>query len=227
MAVKPAYTSNEIAPLLGITRQGVEHRAHAEGWKFQQRKGRGGGREWLLDGMPEQTRLTIAAALVRGMVGEPLEARALVDVGQMPERAGAKDRAEARALVSRMAQEFHRGSGKARTIAYTIFASRYNDGEISVVWWVRAALPRLCASSLVNWERTLKASGVAALGGAYGAHRKGKGIFDANEEVQTFSLGHIFDFPHASARQLQKGLKARFRNAPDVRLPRCAAYKCG
>ena len=59
--MKEAYTTQELAPLLGMTRQGVDCRAKREGWQSRPRAGRGGGREWLVDSMPESTRLAIAA----------------------------------------------------------------------------------------------------------------------------------------------------------------------
>ena len=46
--MKEAYTTQELAPLLGMTRQGVDCRAKREGWQSRPRAGRGGGREWLV-----------------------------------------------------------------------------------------------------------------------------------------------------------------------------------
>ncbi len=59
---KSAYTNQEIAVLLGISPQAVWQRAKKEGWESRPRKGRGGGKEWLLSSMPESTRLAIRTA---------------------------------------------------------------------------------------------------------------------------------------------------------------------
>lgn len=57
MAIKEVYTSQEVAQFLSLTRQGVEWKANAERWQSQKRVGRGGGKEWLLSSMPEETRV--------------------------------------------------------------------------------------------------------------------------------------------------------------------------
>ena len=63
--LKEAYTTRELAPILGMTRQAVEYRAKQENWEKRPRCGRGGGVEWLANKkMPEATRAAIAAALV-------------------------------------------------------------------------------------------------------------------------------------------------------------------
>ena len=50
MAIKDAYTSNALATILKITRQGVEWRASSEAWRFRPRAGRGGGRSKVIAG---------------------------------------------------------------------------------------------------------------------------------------------------------------------------------
>ena len=63
MAVKEAYTTRELAGLLGFsTIRSVLLRAEREGWQSRPRKGRGGGKEWLVSSMPEATRRAIQTA---------------------------------------------------------------------------------------------------------------------------------------------------------------------
>lgn len=62
MALKEAYTSQALAPLLGLTRQGVDAQAKSGGWQFRPRKGRGGGKEWLVSSMPEATQRALQTA---------------------------------------------------------------------------------------------------------------------------------------------------------------------
>ena len=57
--LKEAYSSQEIADLLGMTRQGVDYRAIQEGWHKQKRKGRGGGRVWTASTFPVGMQLAI------------------------------------------------------------------------------------------------------------------------------------------------------------------------
>lgn len=60
-----AYTTRELAPLLGIQDRAVRMRAAREGWTSRPRKGRGGGNEWLIASMPKATREAIAAGMLR------------------------------------------------------------------------------------------------------------------------------------------------------------------
>ncbi len=69
--VKNLYTRKELAELLGLgALTSVTRRAKKEGWLSQARNGQGGGKEWLLESMPEPTRQQIALALMRE-AGEP------------------------------------------------------------------------------------------------------------------------------------------------------------
>ena len=63
MAVKEIYTTRELAGLFGFsTMRSVFLRAEREHWQARERAGRGGGKEWLLSSMPEETRLAIRMA---------------------------------------------------------------------------------------------------------------------------------------------------------------------
>lgn len=60
--IKEAYTTQELAPLLGMSRQGLDKQAKREGWQSRPRSGRGGGNEWLVSSMPQELRLAIGYA---------------------------------------------------------------------------------------------------------------------------------------------------------------------
>ncbi len=63
MALKEAYTTTELMILLGLSfASSIIRRAKRERWQAQERSGRGGGKEWLLSSMPEETRVAIRAA---------------------------------------------------------------------------------------------------------------------------------------------------------------------
>lgn len=63
MALKDAYTTRELAEVFGYsTTRSVFLRAEREAWQFRKRAGRGGGKEWLVSSMPEETRLVIRTA---------------------------------------------------------------------------------------------------------------------------------------------------------------------
>ena len=63
MALKDAYTTRELAEAFCYsTTRSVFLRAERETWQFRKRAGRGGGKEWLVASMPEETRLAIRTA---------------------------------------------------------------------------------------------------------------------------------------------------------------------
>ncbi|SNR95808.1 putative transposase [Humidesulfovibrio mexicanus] len=55
MSALEAYSSAELAPLLGIDARNVRERAKRESWQARPRRARGGGSEWLLASMPKAT----------------------------------------------------------------------------------------------------------------------------------------------------------------------------
>lgn len=59
------YTTRDLAQILGITERAVQLRAGREEWRSVPRKGRGGGRLWLVEDMPAATRDQIASSLLR------------------------------------------------------------------------------------------------------------------------------------------------------------------
>lgn len=63
MALKEAYTTRELAKLFGYsTMRSVFLRAEREHWQARERAGRGGGKEWLVSSMPEETRIALRTA---------------------------------------------------------------------------------------------------------------------------------------------------------------------
>ena len=62
MALKEAYSALELAKILPLTDRAILFRAEREDWTSRPRSGRGGGKEWLVSSMPEETRIAIRAA---------------------------------------------------------------------------------------------------------------------------------------------------------------------
>ena len=209
-AAQTAYSGQKLAQFLGITERAVQIRAKRENWQSAPRPGRGGGSLWLLTSMPEKTRLAIAAAVVAQMAKEAERPSKTQTVNTISKLTPSKqDRAEARAMAVQMARRFAEQSGQSRTVAYEVFAWRYNSGELlSVPLWVRETLPQLCRASLCNWENFLLKEGLERLGGKHGQHRKGTGAVE-QPYVLGYCLAHIYKFPHARASQIYKSLEAR------------------
>ncbi|MEG2172345.1 MAG: transposase [Desulfovibrionaceae bacterium] len=216
MEVKNAYTTKELAYLIGVAQQNVHARARRESWQSQPRAGRGGGHEWLLSSMPTDTRQDIATAIATAIAQESAASTPRISpevftvntLTDIPEHK--RERASARALLVRMAQEFGAASGTPRTVAYEVFAHEYNAVAIAVPEWVRALVRHICRASLCNWEDALCAQGLAALAGKQGQHRKGKGLIDANPSMAKCIIADIVQYYSISAASVLEGLKARF-----------------
>lgn len=210
--VKTAYTTHELAQLLGITERSVVRKADRENWQSVPRPGRGGGSLWLLTSMPEKTRLAIAAAVAARVAKAQAQdaPRITPDVftvntlANVPEKR--RQRAGARALLVNMAREFAAASGSARSTAYDVFAHEYTRGAIAVPAWVREQLPRTCRASLVGWETSLGSEGLAALAGKHGQHRIGTGIIDATPGMADVVIAHIIKYYEVAAEEVLDAL---------------------
>ena len=62
MAMKDAYSTQELAILLCLVVSSIIRKARDENWGWRKRPGRGGGKEWLVSSMPEATQASITAA---------------------------------------------------------------------------------------------------------------------------------------------------------------------
>ncbi|NLW80730.1 MAG: putative DNA-binding transcriptional regulator, partial [Desulfovibrionales bacterium] len=56
-----SYTTAQLAEALGIKPQSVDYRVKKEGWQFQRRKGKGGGRLFTLPNLPQDVRDAVLA----------------------------------------------------------------------------------------------------------------------------------------------------------------------
>ena len=105
------YTTAEIADALGIKTQSVDYRVKKEGWSFEPRPGKGGGRLFALSDLPEDVRLSIAAKqcpLIPAPITPELEeglAATMRLSGKM------KSRSEARTSILALCQAFTAKAG--------------------------------------------------------------------------------------------------------------------
>ncbi len=71
--VNITYTTQELIGMLSVNTSTITRRAKREGWAFQPRPGRGGGKLWVVGSMPESTREQISASLAERMKAEQPE----------------------------------------------------------------------------------------------------------------------------------------------------------
>ena len=210
MAVKDAYSTKELAALLGLVISSVTRKAVSEGWQSRPRPGRGGGNEWLVASMPECTQVAIRTAEERAAVAampvvpevlpaytpDPLSSPAILDDKR-------RYHALAKGDLLRLYLDWQRKHGTT-TAQKDAFIWAYNGGA-----WpkIRAELGEVSWKSLERWKLEQKRAGsVLALVEKYGlAHR---GRTQLTNQHKTIILGHILN-PTAPAvsqaiREVQK-----------------------
>ncbi len=221
-------TAKRIATALRITRQACQERAGKESWSFEEAACRGGKRRlYLLAGLPSDVREALgrvaaseaAAAGRREGLKLKLEQEAAEAVADAARQEGlakfvrmggkAKARAEARATLLAAFDEFIRTTGLPPSTARHVFSVQYRDSVIQIDAEVRALLPKVCATSIGNWQKAIAEKGVSRLAGNFG-HRKGTGKIDRNPEIAEFIKGELYESPGINAKRVLKGIETRF-----------------
>lgn len=234
------FTTAQLAGLPGMpgTRYRVGVRAQAEGWRSRIRDGRGGGLEYHLESLPEETRAhlfvhplpeapaSLAAAAGRAE-GKKLRLQADIDaaiewaarqrglaaVGGLTGKR--RDRLDARMAVMRAAREFCTAHGGSVSDALTEFSARFNAGEIRIDEDLQGEIRSVSPQTLWRWQKVLRTEGAVGLTGDYGK-RKGASLIDGNPAMVEVLLGMLHDHPHTHARNLHRALQVRF---PGQKLP--------
>ena len=185
MAMKDVYSTQEIAALLGITRQSVEKRAAREGWQFRPRSGRGGGKEWLVASMPEATRIQIARAVTESSVPVPITSDDVV----IPDWANSIGMARFRLVMEW--REYCAKSRQTKAEASATFELSYRTGHLLPK--VYEQLGDVSVKTIYRWDKALRENGddYQALCDKRGAWTKGgpKGLGQVGEEAEELLLG--------------------------------------
>lgn len=240
--MKDWYSSRELAGLPGMpgTVQRVNARAERDNWLSQQRQGKGGGREYHISALPEETRRHLLKAAGNTKTETLSETKragyvtgqkmVLADRFQQESEwrqrqlslaasntltGAAAQRDTAKHLILAEFATYRKTVGERPHIGLE-FAGAYNRGEIDVPPWVKALIPAFSLSSLHAWQRKIRAG--QHLAGRYG-HRKGAGKIDSQSEVRDLIIAILVEKPHASARHLYQAMEARFSARADVQLP--------
>lgn len=213
MAIKEAYTTKELISLLMVeVHSSVARRASRESWQSRPRTGRGGGREWFVSSMPEETQLALRVAEERKSLvlvtdqaaqipavpfGDSRLSQAILDDKR-------RYRALAKADLVRKYLEWQRKHG-ANTHQKCAFMDAYEGGA-----WPKLKEElgsKVSWKSLERWKLEQSRAGtVLALADKRGIAHRGRTLL--TDEHRTLILGHILN-PNAPAvgqcvRQIQK-----------------------
>lgn len=197
MAIKDAYTTLEGSSLLGIAPKNLIKRAHRENWQSRPRSGRGGGKEWLVSSMPEDTRLAIQVAEEKTALAESEPSPALPALSATTQAAimddSRRNKALARADLVRQYLSWLRRFGYGKKQRQD-FITAYMAGtwpklleEVGKVSW----------QTLERWKVAQERAGsVLALTDKRGVAHRGRTLL--TERHRTVILGHILN-PNAPA----------------------------
>ena len=200
MAVRETYTTRECSELLNMTVKGVIQRASRESWQFRPRKGRGGGKEWLVSSMPEATQRAIQTAEERLAIEEEAAHNAALPAATasllpspavrqaiLDDKRRYKALAKADLLGLYLDWQAKHGSTIRQKQAFIL---AYQGGAWSKL--LAELGPRVSWKSLERWKLERKDSGgVLALADKRGLAHRGKSML--TERHQTIILGQILD----------------------------------
>jgi len=215
-------TASEIGAALGCGTRAVRLKAARGGWPFEECERSSQRKLYIADSLPEPVRAALGVG-ARTAPPDPQAARAEIagqnrqavwarGLARLAAPGGGRDRAEARGLIVRGCRDFVAHKRLGRQAGQEAFAAAYNSDAVDIPTWVWVEVPRLSARSIRRWARTLGEEGLGALDGRYG-NRRGRGIIEGDAEVKDLILGMIVDHPHASAKLVMRGLRARFKKS--------------
>ena len=210
MALKEAYSTTELLSLLELSfSSSIIRRAEREGWQSQKCAGRGGGKEWLLSSMPEDTRLAIRAA-------EEKQAMELAPATTVP--------ALSPTLTTAIMDDKRRYQALARADLVCQYigwqrrhgATKIQKGEF-IVAYKAGAWPKLLEEvgpvswqTLERWKLEQERSGsVLSLADKRGVTHKGRTML--TEEHKPVILGHVLNPNGANVSQCVREVQKKFQ----------------
>ncbi len=227
------YASSLLVGLPGVpgTVQGVNSRSKRENWKSRKREARGGGHEFHIDSLPEETRRYLqdrAAAELAIKAAQNLDA----ELATAENESRSKRKQKGIKKLSSLRRD-HPGRLKAEACFWILrrwqeraevrqcslracaddFVVDVMSGDLSIPSRLRKHLPKrdglmnISRPTLYRWLRDYKAQGLGGLVSNYGG-RKGTGIIDQSESMQQLIVGCMLQQPHITPSQVTEYLQA-------------------
>lgn len=209
------FTTRELVGLPGLPkdRRPILAKADREQWRWRQRAGKGGGREYAIDNLPVETRTALALrAAESGDEREPAETpidRRLLAEARAGLNGTQRAALDASAWILSDLDQFHGRAGLSWPLAYRWYARSYNDGAVAAPDEVLAAYPTVSPGGLKKWREKVLREGVAGLARKWGQHRKGSGFIDSHPEIRDLVVGMLAAMPHVDAAQVMRVIDTR------------------
>lgn len=122
----------------------------------------------------------------------------------------AEKRMAAKAYILSSLKEYQQVSGLKGRNGVKAFVIACNSKEIELPEFVTASIKNIAISSIYDWLKKERQSGIETLAGNYGKHRKGTGVIDSQPELHEYVVGMLVAFPSIKPANLYKALKAEF-----------------
>jgi len=227
--IRDWYSAKELAGLPGMpgTERAIQYRGKMKNWRNRPRNGRGGGREYHVSSLPEETRLHLAALAISegkglaGKIGSTL-ARREAEEKEKARIAGEKqlamyaalpreqrEIADARLTVLKARDVYIKTAGFASVKKGTrSYCERLNRGDIALPDEIRSIVKVVSPSTLFRWQRLYNESGPAALANHY--HNPRRGTTTLTGQHQDFAISMLVTHPHCTVQTISDGMQARF-----------------
>ena len=210
MALKEVYSTLEASLLLGMAVKNLLQRAIREGWQFRRRTGRGGGKEWLLASMPEETRVAIRAAEERKALAVCESSDAVPALSPVTASAILDDKRRYKALAK--ADLVRQYLGWQRR-----FGATTTQKQEFIVAYAGGAWPKLLQElgpvswkTLERWKLEQdRAGSVLALADKRGVAHKGRTLL--SERHRVVILGHILNPNAPNVSQCVREVRKKFQ----------------
>lgn len=231
------YSAQEISGICGLpkTASGVSRRAKKENWTWRLKKGKGGGKEYLLASLPVDMQdhlIKLAAEKEAAAIKEASNKQTadlvrtlkvkndvnLTMTAKRKEKIAAniaaligvkKARTEARILFLSMRREFIHNSTKSKTKATQDFLQLWQAAELNMpeeYSWIKEYISiNIHATTLSRWEK--QPENIIDKHG----HRKGTSKIDRQPELKEFVIATIHEYPHIYSTQLFEAIEVRFK----------------
>jgi putative transposase len=185
------YSASELAGLNGLPAlsNNVVRKAKAEKWQSRQRSGRGGGKEYFYNSLPQQTQAELTQKFDSEVVKIDAESKKqnpqVRSTVQQQVKSTSEQRIDAWLLILRAYEQWCAGQSFDKALDRDIaFVRAYNNQELALVSWVYGYIPKLSRTTLKKKQNLRReAPNIAALGGNHG-HRRGTGRIDSDEDLQ-------------------------------------------
>jgi len=221
------FNATDIAKMLGVSKRTIQMKAKDGAWAFEIVTARGGKIPYysLEDLPPEVASIMAKQCETKSDPTAQADGRFLAANADIKEETklhnrqksikdfagvtgNARKRAMDKADIVNLIRDFQTQHKLPKIKAIDDFCILFNSKHCSIDPKY-FQIPSISRISVMRWQKALSNKGIMALVGNYGK-TKGSGIIDSNEQMKSYCLALINQYPHIKGSELQKALMVRF-----------------